>query len=79
MSKRGGGGSAKGNSFRVTLAMPVGAVMNCADNTGAKTLYVVAVNGIIRCFSARSRLESNDCLVKQVDKLDRFNIDAYLS
>lgn len=24
----------------MTLALPVGAVMNCADNTGAKNLYV---------------------------------------
>merc|ERR1712048_1055889 len=26
--------------------LPVGAVMNCADNTGAKNLYVIAVGGI---------------------------------
>jgi large subunit ribosomal protein L23e len=46
MSKRsGGGGANKSNSFRVTLSMPVGAVMNCADNTGAKNLYIVAVYG----------------------------------
>ena len=45
MSKRGGG-AAKGNKFRISLAMPVAAVMNCADNTGAKNLYIVAVNGI---------------------------------
>jgi len=32
-----------GNKFRMTLALPVGAVMNCADNTGAKNLYVIAV------------------------------------
>ena len=44
MSKRGGG-AAKGNKFRISLAMPVAAVMNCADNTGAKNLYIVAVNG----------------------------------
>lgn len=46
MSKRSGGGAAKGNSFRVSLGMPVGSVMNCADNTGAKNLYVIAVYGI---------------------------------
>ncbi|GAA6036902.1 hypothetical protein JCM8097_006345 [Rhodosporidiobolus ruineniae] len=39
---RGRGGSA-GNKFRMTLALPVGAVMNCADNSGAKNLYVIAV------------------------------------
>jgi len=36
----------KGNAFRVSLGCPTGAVMNCADNTGAKTLYVVAVAAI---------------------------------
>ncbi len=35
MSKRGRGGAA-GNKFRMTLGLPVGAALNCADNTGAK-------------------------------------------
>jgi hypothetical protein len=30
----------------MSLALPVGAVMNCADNTGAKNLYVISVKGI---------------------------------
>merc|ERR1711936_1405457 len=30
----------------MSLALPVGAVINCADNTGAKNLYVIAVSGI---------------------------------
>jgi len=38
------GGSA-GNKFRMSLALPVGAIMNCADNTGAKNLYVISVVG----------------------------------
>eukprot|EP00759_Apiculatamorpha_spiralis_P048412 PhF_6_TR43630/c0_g1_i1/m.67027/K02894/RP-L23e, RPL23; large subunit ribosomal protein L23e len=45
MSGRATGGN-KANKFRVTLALPVGAVMNCADNTGARNLYVIAVKGI---------------------------------
>ncbi|KAL3089509.1 hypothetical protein niasHS_006893 [Heterodera schachtii] len=45
MSKRGRGG-ASGAKFRVSLALPVGAVINCADNTGAKNLFVIAVYGI---------------------------------
>merc|ERR1711915_920180 len=44
-SKRGRGGAA-GAKFRISLACPVGAVMNCADNTGGKNLYVIAVYGI---------------------------------
>jgi len=45
MSKRGRGGAA-GNKFRMSLGLPVGAGMNCADNTGAKDLYVISVKGI---------------------------------
>jgi len=45
MSKRGRGGAA-GNKYRVTLGLPVGAVINCGDNSGAKNLYIIAVKGI---------------------------------
>ena len=39
-ARKGGVG---GNKFRTTLGLPVAAVMNCADNTGAKNLYVISV------------------------------------
>eukprot|EP00171_Calliarthron_tuberculosum_P008250 IDg8250t1 len=45
MSKRGRGG-ASGSKFRVSLGLPVGAVINCADNTGAKNLYIISVTKI---------------------------------
>ena len=35
-----------GNKFRLTKSLPVGAVMNCADNSGAKNLYIISVKGI---------------------------------
>ena len=44
-SKRGRGGS-MGNKFRTTLGLCVGSVMNCADNSGAKNLYIISVKGI---------------------------------
>merc|ERR1711937_217290 len=44
MTKRGRGGSS-GNKYRVTLGLPVGALINCADNTGAKNIYIIAVKG----------------------------------
>eukprot|EP00873_Tetraselmis_striata_P032988 jgi/Tetstr1/453252/TSEL_040268.t1 len=44
MSKRARGG-ASGNKFHMTLALPVAAVMNCADNSGAKNLYIISVCG----------------------------------
>lgn len=48
MSRRSRAVSAKGvQEFKpyVTRAIPVNAVINCADNTGAKTLKVVQVTG----------------------------------
>ncbi len=46
MAKEGG---STGNKFKISMALPVGAVMNCGDNTGAKNLYVIAVS----CIGAR--------------------------
>ncbi|PLW47638.1 hypothetical protein PCANC_04835 [Puccinia coronata f. sp. avenae] len=44
--------------FRMTLALPVGAVVNCADNSGAKNLYIISVVG----FGARlNRLPAASC------------------
>lgn len=34
-----------GNKFRMSLGLPVGAVINCADNTGGKNLFIMAVVG----------------------------------
>ncbi|TFJ85974.1 hypothetical protein NSK_002794 [Nannochloropsis salina CCMP1776] len=44
-SKRGRGGTT-GAKFRTTLGLPVAAVINCADNTGAKNLHIIAVGGV---------------------------------
>ena len=38
-----GGGAASGTKYKMSIRVPVGAVMNCADNTGAKNLYVISV------------------------------------
>ncbi|KAJ2160126.1 hypothetical protein GGF46_002496 [Coemansia sp. RSA 552] len=35
-----------GNKFRMSLGLPVGAVINCADNSGAKNLNIIGVRGI---------------------------------
>jgi large subunit ribosomal protein L23e len=37
--------AATGSKYRMSLALPVGAVMNCADNSGAKNIYVISVVG----------------------------------
>jgi large subunit ribosomal protein L23e len=36
---------APGGKLKMTLGLPVGAVMNCADNSGARNLYIIAVKG----------------------------------
>lgn len=47
--------AAAGNKFKMSLGLPVGAVMNCADNTGAKNLYIISVK---REFPSADRPES---------------------
>ncbi|GAB4820632.1 hypothetical protein N2152v2_007678 [Parachlorella kessleri] len=42
-SKRKGG--VGGNKFRMSLGLPVAATINCADNSGAKNLYIISVAG----------------------------------
>lgn len=46
MATKGGRGGLTGQKYRMALGLPVGAVMNCADNSGAKNLYIIAVCGI---------------------------------
>merc|ERR1719453_608692 len=45
MSKRARGGRS-GIKYRISAGLPVACVMNCADNTGAKNLYIIAVTKI---------------------------------
>lgn len=44
MSKRGRGGTS-GSKFTISVGCPVGCILNCADNTGAKNLYIISVKG----------------------------------
>ena len=67
MSKRGRGGSA-GAKFRISLGLPVGAVINCADNTGAKNLYIIAVGGIRGRLNRLPAAASGDMVLATVKK-----------
>merc|ERR1712096_220624 len=64
--KRAGG--RVGGKFRISLALPVGAVMNCADNTGAKNLYIIAVNGIKGRLNRMPSATSGDMFVASCKK-----------
>lgn len=35
------GSGASGNKYRISLGLPTGAVVNCADNSGARSLYII--------------------------------------
>lgn len=37
---------AVGIKLRITRGLPVAATMNCADNSGAKNLFIIAVMGV---------------------------------
>merc|ERR1719364_651553 len=45
MSKRARGGRS-GTKAKISICLPTLCVMNCADNTGAKNLYIIAVTMI---------------------------------
>ena len=67
MSKRGRGGQV-GIKLRITLACNVGAVLNCADNSGAKNIYVISTFGIKGHLSRLPSASIGDmvlCSVKQ--------------
>merc|ERR1712098_363795 len=66
-SKRGRGGKG-GGKFHISLALPVAAVMNCADNTGAKSLYVIAVAGIKGRLNRLPAAGSGDLVMASVKK-----------
>ncbi len=38
-----GKSSRSGTKLKISCGLPTGAVMNCADNTGAKNLFVISV------------------------------------
>merc|ERR1711962_1351149 len=65
-TKRAGG--RVGGKFRMSLALPVGAVINCADNSGAKNLYVIAVSGIKGRLNQLPSATAGDMFVPSVKK-----------
>jgi large subunit ribosomal protein L23e len=52
----------------MTLGLPVAAVMNCADNSGAKNLYIMAVKGIKAALSRLPAAGAGDMVLATVKK-----------
>ncbi|EAR93002.2 60S ribosomal protein L23 (macronuclear) [Tetrahymena thermophila SB210] len=64
---RGRGGQV-GTKAKVSLGLPVGAVMNCADNSGAKNLYTIACFGIKGHLSKLPSASIGDMILCSVKK-----------
>lgn len=63
-----GRGGSSGGKFRISLGLPVGAIINCADNTGAKNLYIIAVKGIKGRLNRLPAAGSGDMVLATVKK-----------
>lgn len=63
-----GRGGSSGGKFRISLGLPVGAVINCADNTGGKNLYIIAVKGIKGRLNRLPAAGSGDMVLATVKK-----------
>merc|ERR1711881_680001 len=59
---------APGGKLKMTLGLPVGAVMNCADNSGAKNLYIISVKGIGARLNRLPAAASGDLVMATVKK-----------
>ena len=63
-----GRGGQVGTKVKVSLGLPVGAVMNCADNSGAKNLYTIACFGIKGHLSRLPSASIGDMILCSVKK-----------
>lgn len=75
-----------GNKYRMSLALPAGAVVNCADNSGAKNLYVIAVFGAGARLNRLPAASAGDMVVASVKKgkpelrkKGMFNLGVYVN
>merc|ERR1719453_2791312 len=57
-----------GSKFKMSLGLPAAAVMNCADNSGAKNLYVISVNGTGSRLNRLPAASIGDCVLASVKK-----------
>nr|3JBN_AM Chain AM, 60S ribosomal protein uL14 [Plasmodium falciparum 3D7]3JBO_AM Chain AM, 60S ribosomal protein uL14 [Plasmodium falciparum 3D7]3JBP_AM Chain AM, 60S ribosomal protein uL14 [Plasmodium falciparum 3D7] len=56
------------NKMRITLSLPVGALINCCDNSGGKNLYIIAVQGFGSCLNRLPAASLGDMVLATVKK-----------
>ena len=67
MSKRANAGRS-GTKVKIACGLPVAALMNCADNTGAKNLYCIAVHGTQARLNRLPKASVGDSILCSVKK-----------
>jgi len=63
-----GRGSRSGTKVKITNSLPVACVMNCADNTGAKNLHIIAVCNTGGRLNRYPKASSGDMVMSSVKK-----------
>ena len=63
-----GKSSRSGTKLKISSCLPVAAVMNCADNTGAKALFVISVTATGGCLNRFPRGSVGDMFLASVRK-----------
>ena len=66
-AKKGRAGRA-GTKFRMTCGLPVAATINCADNTGAKNIHIIAVMNTAGRLNRLPRAGPGDMVLCSVKK-----------
>lgn len=68
MSAKKGKSAMQGVKLKIALGLPVGALINCADNSGAKNIYIFAVKKVQAALSRLPAASVGDpvlCTVKK--------------
>ncbi|KAG8951094.1 hypothetical protein FRC04_006753 [Tulasnella sp. 424] len=60
--------AAQGTKFRISLGLPVGAVLNCADNSGAKSLFIIHPFGVGARLNRLPSASVGDMIIASVKK-----------
>ena len=58
----------QGTKAKVANCLPVAAVINCADNSGAKNLYIIAVGGVQAALSRLPSAQVGDLVLASCKK-----------
>lgn len=68
MSSKKGKNAMQGVKLKMALGLPVGALINCADNSGAKNLYIFAVKRVQAALNRLPAASVGDMVLCSVKK-----------